>query len=107
MTGRDNKRNFIVGRGSYTGMHRFAALWTCDNSSNWDFLKINIAQILSLGMAGQDIGGFEREHDWENWADPELLIRRTAAGAFLPWFRNHYMGAKVRDISLKQKSLKY
>ena len=93
---RKNKRNFIVGRGCFTGMQRFAALWTGDNSSSWDFLRINISQVLALGLtgqalAGQDIGGFERENDWEEWADPELLIRWTAMGAFLPWFRNHYI----------------
>jgi len=110
LPGRDNKRNFIIGRGCFTGMHRFAALWTGDNSSNWDFLKINIAQILSLGMcgqamAGQDIGGFEREHDWEQWADPELLIRWTTAGALMPWFRNHYMGKK--GVKLFQEPYAY
>ncbi|MDR2477358.1 MAG: hypothetical protein LBD18_06205, partial [Treponema sp.] len=99
LPGRENKRNFIVGRGSFTGMHRFAALWTGDNASEWDFLKINVAQVLSLGMSGQamsgqDIGGFERQSDDQGWADPELLIRWTAAGAFLPWFRNHYIGEK-------------
>lgn len=96
LKGRENKRNFIVGRGSYTGMQRFAALWTGDNSSSWDFLKINISQVLALGLtgqalSGQDIGGFESERDGERWADPELLIRWTAMGAFLPWFRNHYI----------------
>lgn len=40
-------------------------------------------------LAGQDIGGFESRND-EKWADPALLIRWTIAGAFLPWFRNHY-----------------
>ncbi|MEG5055515.1 MULTISPECIES: TIM-barrel domain-containing protein [unclassified Microcoleus] len=93
---RKNKRNFIVGRGSFTGMHRFAALWTGDNSSSWDFLKMNVSQVISLGMCGmsicgQDIGGFEAENDSQHWAGPELLMRWTAAGAFLPWFRNHYM----------------
>ncbi|MBE9212004.1 alpha-glucosidase [Plectonema cf. radiosum LEGE 06105] len=93
---RKNKRNFIVGRGSFTGMHRFAALWTGDNSSSWDFLKMNVAQVISLGMCGmsicgQDIGGFEAENDSQHWAGPELLMRWTAVGAFLPWFRNHYM----------------
>lgn len=96
LPGRENKRNFIIGRGCFTGMQRFAGLWTGDNSSNWDFLKINISQVLALGLtgqalSGQDIGGFEREQDWEEWADPELLIRWTAMGAFLPWFRNHYI----------------
>ncbi|MGB3636814.1 MAG: TIM-barrel domain-containing protein, partial [Rivularia sp. (in: cyanobacteria)] len=92
---RKNKRNFIVGRGSFTGMHRFAALWTGDNCSSWDFLKMNVAQVISLGMCGmsicgQDIGGFENEDGSQKWAGPELLMRWTAVGAFLPWFRNHY-----------------
>lgn len=96
LKGRENKRNFIVGRGCYTGMQRFAALWTGDNSSSWEFLKINISQVLALGLtgqalSGQDIGGFECEKDGERWADPELLIRWTSMGAFLPWFRNHYI----------------
>lgn len=96
LRGRENKRNFIVGRGSFTGMHRFAALWTGDNASTWEFLQINVAQVLSLGMCGiaicgEDIGGFEAEFDWQQWAGPELLMRWTMAGAFLPWFRNHYI----------------
>ncbi|MFN0081858.1 MAG: TIM-barrel domain-containing protein [Ferruginibacter sp.] len=96
LKGRENKRNFIIGRGSFTGSHRFAGLWTGDNSSDWDFLKINITQTLSLGMCGvvingQDIGGFETAIDGGSWASPELLIRWTTLGAFLPWFRNHYV----------------
>ncbi|MBW4497603.1 MAG: DUF5110 domain-containing protein [Oscillatoria princeps RMCB-10] len=93
---RRTDRNFIVGRGSFTGAHRFAALWTGDNSSTWDFLKMNVSQALSVGisgvtMNGQDIGGFEQENDEQQWVGPELMIRWVAAGAFLPWFRNHYM----------------
>ncbi|NER38426.1 MAG: alpha-glucosidase [Oscillatoria sp. SIO1A7] len=95
---RENKRNFIIGRGSFSGSHRYAGLWTGDNSSEWDFLQMNISQVLSLGMnalavTGQDIGGFEQEYgnDKQGWASPELVIRWTAAGAFLPWFRNHYV----------------
>ncbi len=94
---RENRRNFIIGRGSYVGSHRFAGLWTGDNSSDWDFLHLNISQVLSLGLhglavTGQDIGGFEAANrDDGKWASPELVIRWTAAGAFLPWFRNHYV----------------
>lgn len=71
LKGRENKRNFIIGRVCFTGMQRFTGLWTGDNSFNWEFLQINISQVLS----GQDIGGFERENDWEQWANPEVLIR--------------------------------
>lgn len=96
LKGRENIRNFIIGRGSFTGSHRFSGLWTGDNASDWDFLKMNVSQVLSLGMcgvaiSGQDIGGFETALDGGSWASPELLIRWTAAGAFLPWFRNHYV----------------
>ena len=98
LTWRENKRNFIIGRGSFCGSHKYAGLWTGDNSSEWDFLQMNISQVLSLGMnalavTGQDIGGFEQEYgnDKQQWASPELVIRWTAAGAFLPWFRNHYV----------------
>jgi alpha-glucosidase len=101
LKGRENTRNFIIGRGSFTGMHRFAGLWTGDNASSWDFLKINISQVLALGLSGvaisgEDIGGFEREEDWQHWADPELLIRWTCVGAFLPWFRNHYIAKGMK-----------
>lgn len=52
--------------------------------------------MLALGLtgqalSGQDIGGFEPDKEGEQWADPELVIRWTAMGAFLPWFRNHYI----------------
>lgn len=95
LPGRENKRNFIIGRGCFTGMQRFAGLWTGDNASTWEFMQINISQVLALGLtgqalSGQDIGGFEPKGN-EQWADPELLIRWTAMGAFLPWFRNHYI----------------
>ncbi|KAF5661454.1 alpha-glucosidase 2 [Fusarium circinatum] len=63
LKGRENKRNFIIGRGSQTGMHRYAGLWTGDNGSSWDFFRISVAQVLALGysglsIAGVDMGGF-------------------------------------------------
>lgn len=92
---RDGRRNFIIARGGFTGMHRFAALWTGDNISDWGYLQVNILQSLAGGLSGQpisgaDIGGFGPRSDHEKWVDPELLMRWTIAGAFLPWFRNHY-----------------
>ncbi|ADL50832.1 TIM-barrel domain-containing protein [Clostridium cellulovorans] len=124
LNGRENKRNFIIGRGSFAGAHRFSALWNGDNASTWDFMRINISQCLALGltgqaMSGQDIGGFEKGSDGEKWIDPELLIRWTSMGAFLPWFRNHYNGKaeigkqfqepyKFKDVSESDKgSYKY
>ncbi|KAJ1323679.1 Glycosyl hydrolases family 31 [Microdochium nivale] len=92
---RENRRNFIISRGSFAGSHRFAGLWTGDNSSTWQFLKISVVQVLALGLSGvsisgADVGGFEAAEGHDNFADPELLIRWYSAYSLLPWFRNHY-----------------
>lgn len=96
MPGREDKRNFIIGRGSFAGAQRYAGLWTGDNSSTWDFFNISVAQVLALGLggvaiSGADVGGFEPVSDDEHFADPELLVRWYGAYSLLPWFRNHYV----------------
>ncbi|KAF5576151.1 alpha-glucosidase 2 [Fusarium pseudocircinatum] len=96
LKGRENKRNFIIGRGSQTGMHRYAGLWTGDNGSSWDFFRISVAQVLALGysglsIAGVDMGGFTADpaNTLPNprWCDPELLIRciRRLVREVEPW----------------------
>lgn len=104
--GRDGRRNFIIGRGSYAGMKRYAGLWTGDNASTWDFLKISIAQVLGAGLtgiaiAGVDCGGFEPDAENGRWADPELLMRFYGAFFLLPWFRNHYNGQTKSGMQKK------
>ncbi|OJD31815.1 glycoside hydrolase family 31 protein [Diplodia corticola] len=94
---RRGKRNFIIGRGSFAGAQRYAGLWTGDNASTWEFLRVSVVQVLSLGMsgmtvAGADVGGFELAYGESDFADPELLIRWYCANSLLPWFRNHYSG---------------
>ncbi|CAE6345185.1 unnamed protein product [Rhizoctonia solani] len=91
---RQGKRNFIIGRGGFIGLHRYAGLWTGDNASTWDFLRVSVSQVLSLGLSGitisgGDVGGFEPNGN-EKWANPELLMRWYCAYSLLPWFRNHY-----------------
>src|SRR5262245_56125815 len=112
---RPNQRNFIIARGGYAGMQRFAALWTGDSASDWDFLQINIPEVLNLGisgipLSGCDIGGFATGDVPDGTTAPpifpqqlggkvlegitnyELLTRWMVLGSFLPWFRNHYNG---------------
>lgn len=93
------KRNFIIGRGGYAGVHRYAGLWTGDSASSWDFLKINIPEVLNFGLSGQalsgcDIGGFANGSASEGGGvtNYELFTRWMTLGAFLPWYRNHYDG---------------
>jgi len=111
---RSNKRNFIIARGGYAGMQRYAGLWTGDSASSWDFLSINVPEVLNLGLsgipiAGCDIGGFAPDPNQPDaykarlsngigskmvggYTDPELLTRWMHLGSFLPWYRNHYNG---------------
>ncbi|WP_437571068.1 TIM-barrel domain-containing protein [Sorangium sp. So ce542] len=95
---RPGRRNFIIARGGYAGVQRYAALWTGDSASSWDFLKVNIPEVLNLGMSGVpisgcDIGGFATGSGstQEGYVtDPALFVRWMNVGAFLPWYRNHY-----------------
>ena len=112
---RPNQRNFIIARGGFAGMQRYAALWTGDSASDWDFLQINLPEVLNLGLSGIpisgcDIGGFAGGNIPDGTtAQPvypsqlggkvtqgitnyELLTRWMILGSFLPWYRNHYDG---------------
>jgi alpha-glucosidase len=93
------KRNFIIARGGYAGLHRYAAIWTGDSASSWDFLRINIPEVINIGLSGQpfsgcDIGGFANGSGsaGQGITDYELFTRWMNLGAFLPWYRNHYDG---------------
>lgn len=103
------RRNFIIARGGYAGMQRYAGLWTGDSASSWDFLNINIPEVLNLGLSGVpisgcDIGGFATGTATTSLSgvsggqvvggvtNYELLTRWMQLGSFLPWFRNHYDG---------------
>ncbi|MBK1790166.1 TIM-barrel domain-containing protein [Persicirhabdus sediminis] len=107
------RRNFIIARGGYAGMQRYAGLWTGDSASTWDFLKINLPEVLNLGLSGVpisgcDIGGFAVGYGpssgttSQSYVDDgeifggitnyELLTRWMQLGSFLPWYRNHYDG---------------
>ncbi|HWR49856.1 MAG TPA: TIM-barrel domain-containing protein [Bryobacteraceae bacterium] len=110
---RPAQRNFIISRGGFAGMQRYAGLWTGDSGSTWDFLRVTLPEVLNIGIsgipiAGADVGGFANLEDIPNGtAQPasyrggrveggktnyELLTRWMQLGSFLPWFRNHYDG---------------
>ncbi len=93
------KRNFIISRGGFAGTQRYAGIWTGDSASSWDFLQINIPEVLNIGISGLpisgcDIGGFANGSGSEGQGvtNYELFTRWMNCGAFLPWYRNHYDG---------------
>jgi len=81
-------RPFVLTRSGTAGVQRYAAIWTGDNSSWWEHIRLGMVMCLNLSMSGvpvvgADIGGF-----WENCTG-ELLVRFAQLGALLPFCRNH------------------
>ncbi|XP_064359268.1 neutral alpha-glucosidase AB isoform X2 [Dromaius novaehollandiae] len=82
------ERPFVLSRAFFAGSQRYGAVWTGDNTAEWDHLKISIAMCLSMGLAGlsfcgADVGGFFKN------PDAELLVRWYQAGAYQPFYRAH------------------
>lgn len=85
---RPTTRPFVLTRSGSAGMQRYAANWTGDNSSGWDYIALAIPMCLNISMSGVpftgvDIGGF-----W-NDCSGELLVRFAQLGALMPFYRNH------------------
>lgn len=84
----DRQRPFVLTRSYFAGSQRTAAMWTGDNMSKWEYLKVSIPMLLTSGVAGMpfggaDVGGF--------FGDPakDLLTRWYQTGIWYPFFRAH------------------
>ena len=82
------RRPFVLTRSGTAGMQRYAALWTGDNTSQWEHLSMAIPMCLNIGMSGVpfvgiDIGGF-----WDA-SNGELLVRFAQLASMMPFCRNH------------------
>ncbi|MBQ8518043.1 MAG: alpha-glucosidase [Agathobacter sp.] len=81
-------RFLLFARSSYIGAGRYGGIWTGDNTSCWEHLKLNVLHMPSLNMcgflySGADTGGFMGN------TNRELLLRWLAVSAFTPLMRNH------------------
>ena len=85
-----NKRPFLLSRSGFTGISKYAALWTGDNMSNYHYLRNSIAVSLNLALSGvpfngPDIGGFAGD------THPQLIRDWMKACFLFPFCRNHAM----------------
>ncbi|MGL5617189.1 MAG: TIM-barrel domain-containing protein [Sarcina sp.] len=113
----ENKREFSMTRATYAGGQRYSSIWTGDNSSKWDQMRMSISMNANLGISGfsfvgNDVGGFGLD------CTEELFIRWMELGVFLPIFRNHSnmytrrqepwaFGARAEQISKEMIELRY
>jgi alpha-glucosidase len=86
-----NKRPFTITRAGYSGLQRYACVWTGDNVASWEHLKLANIQcqrlsISGVSFCGTDIGGFSGE------PDGELFTRWIQLGVFSPLMRAHSAG---------------
>ena len=86
-----NKRPFTITRAGYSGVQRFASVWTGDNIASWEHLKMGNIQcqrlaVSGISFCGTDIGGFSGE------PDGELFSRWIQLGVFSPFMRAHSAG---------------
>ncbi len=82
------ERPFILSRAGYSGLQRYAFLWTGDNTADWSHLQMNLSMVMNSGLSGMpfcgsDVGGYTGA------PSKELFVRWIQLGAFIPFFRDH------------------
>ena len=112
-----SKEPFILSRSGYAGIQKYAAVWTGDNKSSWDDVKLQISVVTSLSISGItvvgcDLGGFFSD------SDPEMLAAYYRMALFFPLYRNHktingndqevfLMPSKFRDDIVHSVRIRY
>jgi alpha-glucosidase len=85
---RCKSRPFMLTRAGYSGVQRYSAVWTGDNTADDRHMLMGVRMMTGMGIAGvpftgMDIGGFLGE------PSPALYARWMQTGAFTPYMRNH------------------
>ena len=112
-----NRRPFNLTRSGYSGIQRYAAVWTGDNVAYDEHMMLGVRIVNSMGIsgiafAGYDVGGFVGN------ADSKLFARWVSIGALSPFFRGHSMinsrdsepwsyGEEVEQISRNYIKFRY
>ncbi|KAM1068041.1 hypothetical protein ACFX2I_000049 [Malus domestica] len=92
--GRD--RPFVLSRALFAGIQRHGAVWTGDNSADWDHLRVSVPMVLTLGLigisfSGADVGGFFGN------SEPELGHAHHDTKRREPWFFGDKNTERIRE----------
>ena len=84
------KRPFNLTRSGFSGIQRYAAVWTGDNVSYDEHMLLGVRLVNSMGLtgiafAGYDAGGFVGD------ANTKLFARWISIASLSPFFRAHTM----------------
>ncbi len=83
-----DKRPFLLTRAGFSGIQRYAAVWTGDNVASEVHLKLACTMVQGMGLsgiafAGSDVGGFN------GVPSQRLFTRWLELGCLTPFFRAH------------------
>jgi alpha-glucosidase len=83
-----DQRPFILTRAGFSGIQRYAAMWTGDNTARWADVGKMLPMVMSTGLAGEpfdgfDIGGFIGS------PSGQLYLRFLQIGVLMPFCRTH------------------
>lgn len=86
-----DRRPFVLTRAGFSGVQRYAAVWTGDNYASWDHLALTIPMLANMSVSGvsfvgADVGGFNE------MPSGELYARWLQAAALTPFLRSHSVG---------------
>jgi alpha-glucosidase len=84
----NGRRPFVLTRAGFSGIQRYSAVWTGDNTATENDILMGVRLVNSMGLSGiaftgVDIGGFV------NNPSKELFIRWLSIGVYTPFFRGH------------------
>jgi alpha-glucosidase len=84
----NGKRPFVLTRAGFSGIQRYSAVWTGDNTATEKDIMMGVRLVNSMGLSGiaftgSDIGGFISN------PSGELFTRWISVGLYSPFFRGH------------------
>lgn len=55
--GDGNDRPFVLSRAAFAGTQKYGTVWTGDSSAEWDYLRVSVPMVLTLGLTGLSFSG--------------------------------------------------
>ncbi|GAB4835533.1 Probable glucan 1,3-alpha-glucosidase [Ancistrocladus abbreviatus] len=81
-------RPFVLSRAFFAGSQRYGAIWTGDNTAEWEQLRVSVPMVLSVGLTGLTFSGANVGAFFGN-PELELLVRWYQLESYYPFFRGH------------------
>ena len=83
-----NRRPFVLTRAGFSGVQRYSAMWTGDNTARWEDVSLTMPMIMGTGLAGEPFAGFDIG-GFNGFPTGEMYMRFLQIGVLMPFCRTH------------------